>query len=94
MTFRTSSYVVSVCTIFELWRLLRRLVADFSGGRFGCVLRLVCGGNFGGGRVNFCGGVCCGGLFGCVLQLFSAASRLICGGDCGGGRVEWCGGKC
>ena len=44
MTFSAYSYVVSVCTIFESWRLLRRLVADFRGGLFGCVLRLVCGG--------------------------------------------------
>ena len=44
MTFSASSYVVSVCTIFESWQLLRRLVVVFSGGRFGCVLRLVCGG--------------------------------------------------
>ena len=45
MTFSVSSYVVSVYTIVvESWRLFRRLVLDFSGGNFGCVLRLVCGG--------------------------------------------------
>ena len=44
MTLSASSYVVSFCTIFELWRLLRRLAVVFSGRRFSCVLRLVCGG--------------------------------------------------
>ena len=102
MTFSASSHVVSVCTIVvESWRLLRRLVVDFGGERFVCVLRLFCGcasSNLRRQLRRRTSGILRRGLWRRPIRLRAAAiaaeSRLICGGNCSGGRMEWCGGDC